>query len=181
MTSVINRPTTRSRDETSLSFFSFLFAEIVSLSHEGHLEDRLHALGVSVGERCLPIMHLRDRPFRRETSATSCLQFVANSVWRQLFGHPAEVQATDRQQEFYLVDRQMVLNRFISVSPEAAKEGTMINCASFAAGIVEGMMRLAGFSRTSVEAVFTHSGSMQVLEDPAHVTFVVLLDGRSKS
>jgi hypothetical protein len=75
----------------------------------------------------------------------------------------------------------MVLNRFISVSPEAAKEGTMINCASFAAGIVEGMMRLAGFSRTSVEAVFTHSGSMQVLEDPAHVTFVVLLDGRSKS
>lgn len=141
----------------------------------------MHALGVSVGERCLPLFHLRERPFRRETSATSCLQFVASSVWRQLFGHSAEIQATDRQTEFYLVDRQMILNRFVSVSPETAKEGTMVNVSSFAAGIVEGMMRLAGFSKSTVEAVFTYSGTLQVIDEPWNVTFVVSLDGHSKS
>jgi hypothetical protein len=57
----------------------------------------------------------------------------------------------------------------------------MVNCASFAAGIVEGMMQLAGFTNTKVEAVYTHSGSMQVVEDHMNVTFVVSLDGPRKS
>jgi hypothetical protein len=181
MASVITRPTARSRSEVSLSFFSLLFSEIVSASHtesrELHLEDRLHALGVEIGERCLGLFHLRDRPYRRETSPTSCLQFIANSVWRHLFGHPAEIQATDRPTEYYLVDRSMLLQRFISVNPESALEGSMVNCSSFAAGIIEGMMKLAGYSKTRVDAVYTHSGSLQAVEEHMNITFIVSLDG----
>jgi hypothetical protein len=180
MSSVLARPISRSRAEVSLSFFSLLFSEIVSSSHtetpEVHLEDRLHALGVEIGERCLALFHLRDRPYRREINPTSCLQFIANSVWRHLFGHPAEIQATDRPTEFYLVDRSMLLQKFISVSPESALEGSMINCSSFAAGIVEGMMKLAGFSKTKVDTVFTHSGSLQAVEEHMNITFIVSLN-----
>lgn len=179
MTSVLARPTGRSRSEVSLSFFSFLFSEIVSSAHspDVHLEDRLHALGFEIGERTLPLFHLRDRPYRRETTATSCLQFIAHSVWRQLFGRPAELQATDKPFELYLVDRFMILHKYISVSPEAAYQGTMVNCASFAAGIIEGMMHIAGFTKTKVDAVYTHAGSPQAVEEHMNVTFIVTLDG----
>lgn len=180
MTSVIQRPTTRSKQEVSLSFFSFLFSEIVAISNQSnadvHLEEQLHRLGVRVGEKSIALFHLRERPFRRETSAISCLQFIANSVWKQLFGRPAELQSTDQTGEWYLVDKGMLLNRFISISAEAAKENTMVNCASFAAGIVEGMMRIAGFSNTKVEAAYTLAGSMEVMNEPQNVTFVVHLD-----
>ena len=181
MSSVIARPTTRSKSEVSLSFFSFLFSEVVANAlscTDQHVEDRLHAIGAQVGERILPLFHLRERPFRRETVPASCLQFIASSAWRQLFNHPAEVMATDQVNEFYLVDRSMLLNRYISVSPEAAKERNMVNCASFAAGIIEGMMRIAGFSSTTVEAVYTPSAGMDVTEDPVNVTFVVRIDGQ---
>lgn len=183
MASVIQRPTNRSKSEVSLSFFSFLFSEFVAISNsvsspEMHLEDHLHSVGVGVGERSLPLFHLRERPFRRETSSTSCLQFIANSVWKQLFGKPAELQSTDQPGEFYLVDKGMILNRFISISPEAAKESTMVNCAAFAAGIVEGMLRIAGFTTCKVDAVYTLAGSMDVVHEPQNVTFVVHLDKR---
>jgi hypothetical protein len=183
MTSVLTRPTGRSRSEISLSFFSFLFSEIVSSSHspDVHLEDRLHALGIEIGERTLPLFHLRDRPYRRETSATGCLQFIAYSVWRQLFGRAAELQATDKPSEIYLVDKFMILNRFISISPEAAVQGTMANCASFAAGIVEGMMHIAGFPTTKVDAMYTHAGSAQAVDEHMNVTFIVSLDGAKLS
>jgi hypothetical protein len=181
--SALSRPTARSRQEVSLSFFSLLFSEIVSSSHsesqDVHLEDRLHAMGFGIGERFLALFHLRDRPYRRETNPTSCLQFIANSAWRQLFGHSAEIQATDKPSEFYLVDRSMLLNKFISVSPEAAVSGNLVNCASFAAGIIEGMMHMAGFTRTKAEAVYTHSGTLQAVDEHMNVTFIVAFDGHS--
>ena len=183
MSSVISRPTTRSKQEVSLSFFSFLFSEMVTQAHkystDEHLEHRLHRLGVTVGERAIGIFHLRDRPFRRETSAISLLQFIAGSVWKSLFQRPAEVMATDQQSEFYLVDKHMLLNKFISVSMESAQEGTMVNCANFAAGIIEGMVKTGGFKHTKVEAVFTHSGTIEVVDEPGDVTFIVRTDGIS--
>ena len=85
--------------------------------------------------------------------------------------------ATDQPTEFYLVDKGMILNRYISVSAEAAQTGSAVNCANFAAGIIEGMMRAAGFSKTKVDAVYTHAGSLELVDDPANVTFIVKLDG----
>ena len=142
-----------------------------------HLETRLHRLGHNIGDRAVALFHLRDRPFRREISPLSLLQFIATNVWRSLFNKGAEVMATDQPTEFYLVDKGMILNRYISVSAEAAQAGSAVNCANFAAGIIEGMMRTAGFSKTKVDPVYTHAGSLELVDDPANVTFIVKLDG----
>jgi hypothetical protein len=153
-----------------------LFSEIISHTvHEikdEHLEVRLHRLGLDTGRRSLALFHLRDRPFRRETSPLSLLQFIAQSVWRGLFQKGAEVMSTDSPNEFYLVDRGMILNRYISVSVESAEEGSMVNCSNFAAGIIEGMLKTAGFEKVKVDAAFTHSG-IDIVSDPGNVTFIV--------
>jgi len=181
--SPITRPTTRSKQSVSLSFYSFMFAEMVAQSVRTtaqtgeHLETRLHRLGHNIGDRAIALFHLRDRPFRREISPLSLLQFIATNVWRSLFNKGAEVMATDQPTEFYLVDKGMILNRYISVSAEAAQAGSAVNCANFAAGIIEGMMRTAGFSKTKVDPVYTHAGSLELVDDPANVTFIVKLDG----
>jgi hypothetical protein len=88
--------------------------------------------------------------------------------------------ATDQPNEFYIVDRHMILNRYMSVSQDAAKDGNMINCTSFAGGIIEGMMKTAGFSTTKVDAVYTHAESDQVINDPANITFIVKIEGIRK-
>jgi len=172
MTSIL-RPTTRSRAEVSLSFFSFLFAELVAHCSEGeeHLELGLHRMGLDLGLRIFPLFHLRDRPFRRELKPLGGLQFIASSVWKSLFGPAAEIMTTDQPNEYYLVDRGMLLNKFISISESDASANNMVNCAYFAAGLIEGMMHSASFKQTRVEALFTHAGSVKV--DPMHVTFVV--------
>ncbi len=80
--------------------------------------------------------------------------------------------ATDSPNEFYIVDRGMILNRYISVTIESAEEGSMVNCANFASGIIEGMLKTAGF-KVKVEAAFTHSVGREIVDDPVNVTFIV--------
>lgn len=172
--SAISRPTTRSRSEISLSFFSFLFSELVASSIEGeHLEDRLQRIGSDIGVRTFALFHLRDRPYRRETRPSMCLQFIGSLVWKSLFGKIAQVIATDQPGEYYLIDRSMILNKYISISENEALENSMVNCAYFAAGIIQGMMHVAGFTTVKVEAVFTLAGNIQVIDEPANVTFIV--------
>jgi hypothetical protein len=66
----------------------------------------------------------------------------------------------------------MILNRYISISSEAAEEGSMVNCANFAAGIIEGMLQTAGFNTVKVDAAYTNSGR-DIVDDPVNVTFIV--------
>jgi trafficking protein particle complex subunit 5 len=154
-----------------------MFAEIVAHANRNskgdHLETRLHRLGLNVGERALALFHLRERQFRREPTVLGMLQFIASYVWKSLFQKPAQVLATDNPEEFYVVDRNMILNKYMSVSTEAARENSMINCTNFAAGIIEGMMHSAGFPNTKVDAAYTHSGSLDVVNDPTNITFIV--------
>ena len=183
MNLAISRPTTRSRSEVSLSFFSLLFAELVANcveTNDEHLEVRLHRMGADLGARIFPLLHLRERPFRRESKPIACLQFIALTAWRSLFGKVAEVMTTDQPGEYYLVDRGMILNKYISVSESEANANSMVNCAYFAAGIIEGMMQIASFKDTRVDAVFTHAGSLLVVDDPMNVTFVVRIDGAAR-
>ncbi len=182
--SLISRPTTRSSHETSFSFFAALFSEIVAhanrnATHE-HLEHRLLRLGTTVGQKALAILHLRDKQFRREPIPLGLLQFIASYVWKCLFLKPAQVQATDNPNEFYIVDRNMILNRYISVSPDAAQDSSMVNCCYFAAGVIEGMMHEAGFIRAKVEAAYTHAGTMDVVNDPGNITFIVHVTGNKE-
>jgi len=105
--------------QVSLSAFSFLFCEIVHYAQGRsaqvnindlerrfvagvvvrHVDDsadtrahtiRLSDIGYSVGSRMLDLLVYRDKSTRRELRLVGMLSFVQTSVWKALFGKPAD-------------------------------------------------------------------------------------------
>jgi len=144
---IYDRPLQRQRSEVSVSAFSFLFAETVDYclkkakqTHE--LEDRLHELGVPIGARVLDLYCSRENRNRKETRLLPMLNFLAGPVWKQLFGHAADLlKGADHENEYMLNDKNMLVNRFVSVPRDFGD----INCGAFVAGIVEGLLRSSSF------------------------------------
>lgn len=145
--SVYDKPLQRPRTDVSLSAFAFLFAEVVDYCLKKaivmqELEARLHELGMPVGARYLDLCCCRESRNRRETRILPMLNFVAGTVWKQLFGHTAELlKGADRDNEYMLNDKALLVNRFISVPRDFGD----VNCGAYVAGIVEGMLRAAEF------------------------------------
>ena len=109
---------------------------------------RLHTIGMSTGLRLLDMLYNKEKPFRRETKLLGILQFIAGPVWRSVFGRTADL--SESPEEFFITDKQLILNKFISPPPGE----DIFNCGgSFAAGLVEGMLKAADFHR-SVHADF---------------------------
>mmetsp|Transcript_86156 Transcript_86156/g.257135 ORF Transcript_86156/g.257135 Transcript_86156/m.257135 type:complete len:193 (-) Transcript_86156:64-642(-) len=136
------------RSDVSLSAFAFLFSEMVdyclqkaSVTHE--LEESLHELGMPIGARVLELsVYRRGANQRRETRILPMLTFVAQTVWKQLFGHTAELlKGQDHENEYMLNDKALLVNRFITVP----RDFGAVNCGAFVAGVVEGFLRSAEF------------------------------------
>jgi len=170
--SVYDRPLQKARTDVSLSAFAFLFAEVVDYclkkaSVMQELEARLHELGVPVGARCLDLCCCREGRSRRETRILPMLNFVAGTVWKQLFGRAAELlKGADRENEYMLNDKALLVNRFISVP----KDFGSVNCGAYVAGIVEGVLRAAEFPAAA---------SAHTVEEPgggASTTILVAFD-----
>eukprot|EP00928_Gymnodinium_smaydae_P079323 TRINITY_DN63287_c0_g1_i1.p2 TRINITY_DN63287_c0_g1~~TRINITY_DN63287_c0_g1_i1.p2 ORF type:complete len:189 (+),score=55.45 TRINITY_DN63287_c0_g1_i1:179-745(+) len=144
--SVYDRPLQKPRSDVSLSAFGFLFCEVVDYCRKKvnfmqELEDRLHELGVPVGARILELYSFREHRSKRETRLLPMLSFIAQTVWKQLFGHQAELlKGQDNENEYMLHDKALLVNRFISVPQDLGA----VDCGAYVAGIVEGMMRSAG-------------------------------------
>lgn len=131
-----------------LGSFSFLFSELVQYSQQkvsnvDELERRLMSVGQEVGERMLEALAFRDKGMRRETQIVGMLSFVHTVVWKALFGRPADAleKGTQAENEYMIVDREPLVNRFISVPRDFGH----LNCAAFNAGIVRGALVAAGF------------------------------------
>ena len=160
--------------QTTVPALLHLFCEVSGYclrkaTEELDAEARLHSLGMSVGARVLDTLYFRDKPFRRETKILSLLQFIANSAWRQLFGHTAELSVANKGDEYYILDRNLVLNRYMSPPPDASHD-QFPNCGgAFAAGLVEGMFKRAEFPK-SVYAVYTNE---IITDDWVSVTLVI--------
>ncbi|XXQ31722.1 Trafficking protein particle complex subunit [Plasmodiophora brassicae] len=158
----------------SLSAMSLLFSEIVQYSSARvhaivELEGRLSAIGESVGARALDMIACRGEPelsgvalmrrARRDrtprVARSRCLdlvpilQFIQTTVWKGLFDHAADrlEKSTERPNEFYIYDSNVLTNKFISVP----KEMGALNCAAFAAGVIKGVLDTADFA-ASVDA-----------------------------
>lgn len=86
---------------------------------------------------------MRERSSKRETKLTQMLLFVKTTVWKNLFGKEAEKleHANDDERTYYIIEKQPLVNTFISVPKD---KGTL-NCANFTAGIVEGVLTHCGF------------------------------------
>mmetsp|Transcript_2168 Transcript_2168/g.3694 ORF Transcript_2168/g.3694 Transcript_2168/m.3694 type:complete len:190 (-) Transcript_2168:25-594(-) len=144
---IYDRPLQKPRADVSLSAFSFLFAETVDyclkkVQAMSDLEERLHELGLPVGARVLDLYTVRENRSRRETRLVPMLNFVAQTIWKQLFGHTAELlKAQDHENEYMINDKALLVNRFISVPRDYGQ----VNCGSYVAGIVEGALRSADF------------------------------------
>merc|ERR1719291_952563 len=70
------------------------------------------------------------------------MNFIAQNVWRQLFGHTADLlKGQDHANEYMLNDKALLVNRFISVPRDYGS----VNCGAYVAGIVEGVLRAAEF------------------------------------
>ncbi|XP_009951057.1 PREDICTED: trafficking protein particle complex subunit 5, partial [Leptosomus discolor] len=99
--------------------------------------------GPQVGLRVLDALVARERSGRRETKVLHALLFVKGPLWRALFGKEADKleQANDDDRTFYVIEKEPLVNAFISVP----RENSTLNCAAFTAGLVEAVLGASGF------------------------------------
>lgn len=86
----------------------------------------------------------------RHTRIISLVQYIAQTVWRHLFGRPADAlerSGTDAGQ-YMIFDNEPIVNQYISLP----KELSSLNCAAFVAGIIEGFCDGEGFPTEGVTA-----------------------------
>jgi hypothetical protein len=169
--SILDKPLSSGKSTISLSLFSYLFSEIVQYSQQNsdtsnELESKLSSLGYDIGVRYLELCayrHSVSGPASSSSSSSSnlnqrprnilqMLQFIHGPFWRQLFGHNADAleKSTQAADEYYIYDAQPITNKFISVP----KDFGALNCASFIAGIIAGVLDSALFN-AEVTAHFT--------------------------
>ena len=159
------------REEVSLSSFAFLFSELVQyhlrrVSDTSELERKLEDAGAAVGARIIELLAYREKQNQRETRLSGILTFIQRSVWKCLFGKPADALEVYDEDEFVISDREVLVSRFISVP----KDFQGLNCASFVAGVVKGCLESARFEAT-VSAYDTPTDGRQLARTNILVKF----------
>ncbi|KAK8379618.1 hypothetical protein O3P69_019524 [Scylla paramamosain] len=146
--SILDKSLSRGKTEVSGTAYALLFAEMVQYSHNrvqsvADLHQKLSELGQHVGTRMVELLFVRERNYKRETKLLSILLFVKGTLWKSLFGKEADKldRATDDERIFYLIEKEPLVNRFVSVP----RDKSSINCAAFVAGIIEATLVSTGF------------------------------------
>ncbi|KYR01489.1 hypothetical protein DLAC_01475 [Tieghemostelium lacteum] len=145
---IVDKPIPKGKTEINISSFAFLFSEMIQYcqdrikaAHE--LEKKLSDMGVMIGPRLLELLVVREKNSKRETKLLGILSFINTTVWKALFGKPADSleKSTEAEDEYMISDNNMLVNKFISLP----KNFSSLNCAAFVAGIVEGILCSAEF------------------------------------
>ena len=138
---------TRGKRDVALSAYALLFSELVQYHKSrakdtSELERALEDAGADVGRRMYEAQSFRERgPGKRENRLLPLLQFIQSSFWKNAFGRAADSLEVYDDDEYLLSDRDLLVNRFVSVP----KDYGDLNCGAFAAGMVGGILRSAGF------------------------------------
>mmetsp|Transcript_20226 Transcript_20226/g.33390 ORF Transcript_20226/g.33390 Transcript_20226/m.33390 type:complete len:189 (-) Transcript_20226:798-1364(-) len=153
---IVDRPIGRGTGQIGQSSFSLLFAEILQYCQQRavdaqDLEERLKAIGHRVGFKMLNIIVARERPQKRDTTIVGVLQFITSTCWKTLYGRETNSlqRSTQNENEYFIYENNPIPNLFISVPRELQGR---LNCASFNAGLIRGLLDAAQFP-TSVRAV----------------------------
>mmetsp|Transcript_234 Transcript_234/g.591 ORF Transcript_234/g.591 Transcript_234/m.591 type:complete len:193 (+) Transcript_234:193-771(+) len=154
---IVDRPLPKGKNEVSLSAFAFLFSELVQYSQKNvtnitDLQRKLEEAGHGIGVRLLEVLCFRDKQCRREIRLLELLKFIISNVWRCCFNKAADALelSNDADDEYMIIDKDLLVNKFISVP----KNYGDLNCGAFVAGIVKGVLDSAGFpSRVSAHFV----------------------------
>ncbi|KAF2746030.1 trafficking protein particle complex subunit 5 [Sporormia fimetaria CBS 119925] len=156
---IYDRNLNRSKNaELSRAAFAYLFVEMISYAQRNvrdisSLEKRLNTQGYPLGLRLLDLLLSRSsNPLAsiRPTRIHTLIQWVAQTLWRHLFGRPADAleRGTTDPSQYMLYDNDPMVNQYISLP----KEMRGLNCAAFVAGIIEGVCDGAGFPTEGVTA-----------------------------
>jgi len=108
------------------------------------LEKRLSDAGYSIGIRLAELIFYREKNNKRETKLLGILTFISYTVWKVLFGKQADSleKSTEQEDEYMISENQpLSVTKFISIP----KDYGGLNCASFVAGIVEGILDATEF------------------------------------
>ncbi|CAG7919447.1 unnamed protein product [Penicillium olsonii] len=169
---IYDRHLNRSRNaESSRASFAFLFGEMVTYAQRRvtgiqDLEKRLNEQGYPLGLRLLDLLFYRSTstsssalsssstsssPPNRPLRIITLLHLIHGPLWRLLFGRAADALehsvSPDTPNEYMITDNDPLVNTYISVP----REMSMLNCAAFVAGIIEGVCDGCGFE-TKVSA-----------------------------
>ncbi|GAB5366296.1 hypothetical protein AAMO2058_001131600 [Amorphochlora amoebiformis] len=103
----------------------------------------LSEAGYGVGLRAIELLSFREKGCRKERSIIQMLNFVRTTVWKSLFGRPADdLQISNaKKNEYYIYDNDPVTCKYISNSNAA-------RCAAYTAGIINGILDAAEFTCT---------------------------------
>ncbi|CAF1241489.1 unnamed protein product [Adineta ricciae] len=162
----LDRSLQKTKGDVNLSTFALLFSEMVQYSHNRadsiqDLQNKLADFGKHVGVRILDLFFLRNGKDKREVRLTPMLVFIQKTFWKFLFNREADhlEQHAQEAKIYYIIERECLVNKFISVPKD---KGTL-NCASFVAGIVEGILCTSGFT-CKVHALQGPRGTTYVID-----------------
>ncbi|THW46121.1 trafficking protein particle complex subunit 5 [Aureobasidium pullulans] len=155
---IYDRNLNRARtSELSLASFAHLFNTLIAY-HQARapsvsdLEARLAESAYPIGVKLLDLLLFRmpPRTASRPTRLLDLLQFIHTTLWRSLFGRPADAleASTGNNNDYMIIDNDPLVNTYISIP----KEMSQLNCAAFVGGIIEGICDAAGFSTDGVTA-----------------------------
>nr|CAG4651445.1 EOG090X0H7V [Simocephalus serrulatus] len=179
-TTILDRSISKGKNEVSLNGFALLFSEIVQycqnrVSTVPELQAKLAEFGQQVGTRMLDLLIVREKNGKREIKLLQILIFIKSTVWKSLFGKEADKleHSNDDDRTYYLIEKESVVNKFISVPKD---KGTL-NCAAFSAGIIEGILNTSNFP-AKVTAHW-HKGTTYMIKfDESVITRDKQLEGR---
>ncbi|OSS43354.1 hypothetical protein B5807_11941 [Epicoccum nigrum] len=157
--SIYDRNLNRSKNaELSRAAFAYLFIEMIAyaqrgVTNVGDLEQKLNSQGYPIGLRLLDLLLSRSsNPLAsiRPTRILPLLQFIAQTLYRHLFGRPADAleKSSTEPGQYMLFDNEPMVNQYISLPRELSS----LNCAAFVAGVIEGVCDGAGFPTEGVTA-----------------------------
>ncbi|KAJ5745965.1 hypothetical protein N7520_011147 [Penicillium odoratum] len=185
---IYDRHLNRSRNaESSRASFAYLFAEMVTYAQRRvtgiqDLEKRLNEQGYPLGLRLLDLLFYRatstsssalsssstsSSPPNRPLRILTLLHLIHGPLWRLLFQRSADALehsvSPDTPNEYMITDNDPLVNTYISVP----REMSMLNCAAFVAGIIEGVCDGCGFEAK----VSTHNQPTEMW--PSRTVFLV--------
>ena len=145
---ILDKSLSKGKQEVSLSTFALLFSEMIQYSQNrvksvAELQTKLADFGFVVGSKLVDLLCLREKNGKREVKILNILMFVKVNLWKALFGKEADKleQASDDDKIYYIIEKEPIISTFICVP----KDKGSLNCAAFAAGIVEAVLTSANF------------------------------------
>ncbi|KAF2762789.1 TRAPP I complex [Pseudovirgaria hyperparasitica] len=164
---IYDRNLSRSKNaELSRAAFGYLFVEMIGYAQRrvrgvADLEKRLNAQGYPLGLKLLDLLLTRSplpstSPSLRPTRILPLLQFITTTLWKHLFGRPADAleRSAANADEYMISDNEPLVNTYISVP----REMSQLNCAAYVAGVIEGVCDGAGFATRGVSAHWVGEG-----------------------